>query len=80
MAVESTYRDNQPLLVKAVDKLEAMLESKSQKRQMQAIKLLLNLHDIEIPERPAPGHTTQERPSLIRLDPALQGKMKVKQS
>jgi hypothetical protein len=42
MTIESVHRKNTLLLTKAVDKLEQMLGSKSQKRQLAVIKMLLD--------------------------------------
>src|SRR5207245_8911050 len=79
-AIASVCHRNTLLLTKAVEKLEAMLQSKSQRRQLAVIKLLL-----EYGALPGVSDARQEdpqegRPSRIRLDPQLQVRMKEQQS
>jgi hypothetical protein len=79
MSIEATRRKHDRLIVQAVDKLESMLTSKSTRRQLAAIKLLLTYGKL-------PGVTDeaqdepQERQSLIRLDPELRSRLRVTQS
>jgi hypothetical protein len=77
MAVESTHRKNGPLIMKAVDKLEQMLEAKSPQRQLDAIQFLLGgpLAHQDAQKRPQ-----GEQPSLIRLRPEVRSSLKSKES
>lgn len=76
MTMASVHRTQSPLLQKAVEKLEAMLESKSPQRQMDAIAFLLN-GSVAPQEKQDTSHGA---PSLIRLEPALRSLLRVKQS
>jgi|SRR5882724_2625687 len=80
MTIESVHRKNTLLLTKAVEKLEQLLESKSQKRQLAVIKMLLEYGALPQVRHEIQDAPHEERPSLIRLDPALRSRMKVKQS
>ena len=71
MTQESVYRKGGPLLVKAVDKLEEMLASKSQKRQLAVIKLLLEHGALPQVRHEIQDAPQGERPSRIQLDPKL---------
>ncbi|SRR6266566_3412280 len=81
MTRESVYRKDGPLLVRAVDKLEEMLASKSQKRQLGVIKLLLEYGALPgIVQHDQPQGPQGKRPSRIRLDPKLQARLRVTES
>jgi hypothetical protein len=80
MSIEATRRKHDQLIVQAVQKLEAMLTSKSTRRQLEAIKLLLaygELHESSQYEQP---QGPQEGQTRIRLSPELRPHLKVTQS
>ena len=73
MALESTHRDNGALMEKAVEKLSAMLDGKSSKQRMEAIRFLLHgaLPDQKPQEKPQeessyPLRLPQEIRALLR--------------
>jgi len=81
ISIEAVHRKNTLLLTKAVEKLEQLLESKSQKRQLAVIKLLLEYGALDgVPPQEQPQPPQGERPSLIRLDPALRSRLRVTES
>ena len=71
MTIEAVHRKNTLLLTKAVEKLEQLLESKSQKRQLAVIKMLLEYGALPHVIQEKQDDPQKERPSLIRLDPKL---------
>jgi len=79
-AITSVCHKNTLLLTKAVEKLEAMLESKSQRRQLQVIRLLLEYGALDDVIHKKQDEPQGERPSLIRLDPELRSRLRVTQS
>ena len=70
MSIEATRRKHDRLIVQAVEKLETMLTSKSTRRQLEAIKVLLTYGQLpessqgEQPQGPQEGQF-----SPLRLDP-----------
>jgi hypothetical protein len=80
MTVEAVHRKHGLLFTKAVEKLEAMLESKSQKRQMQVIKFLLESGALDDVIRKKQGDQQGEQFSPLRLDPELRSRLRVTQS
>ena len=77
MALESTHRKNSPLLIKAAEQLEKLLESKSPQRQMEAIKFLLNGSITHHEKQDGPQG---EQLSPLRLDPELRSRLRVTRS
>ncbi len=71
MTIESVHRKNTLLLTKAVEKLEQLLESKSQKRQLGVIRLLLEHGALPHVIQEKQADPQGERPSRIQLDPKL---------
>lgn len=74
-ALEAVQRKNALLLLKALQKLEDMLDSKSQKKQMEVVKFLLSYGALSgVTDAP------QERQSHMRLSPEAQAWLKAHQS
>jgi hypothetical protein len=81
-AMASVGYKNTALVGKAIERLEQMLQSKSPKRQMTAIKLLL-----EYGALPGSSDESQEKPqesreqeTFIRIDPVVYNRVQAKQS
>jgi hypothetical protein len=80
MALESVSRKNALLLGKATRKLEEMLEGRSEKKQLAALRLLLEYGALDDVIHKKQDDPHGEQPSPIRLDPQLRAHMKVTQS
>jgi transposase-like protein len=80
MALESVQRKNGLLLGKAIETLETMLTSKSQRKQLAVIRLLLEYGVLDEVIHKKQGDAQGEQPSPIRLDPKLRTHLKVTQS
>ena len=76
MSIEATRRKHDRLIVQAVEKLEKMLTSKSTRRQLEAIKLLLTYGKFPAVSDEPQDDLQEERPSRIRLDPEAQAWLK----
>jgi transposase-like protein len=80
MALEAVTRKNTFLLSKAIETLERMLTSKSQRKQLAVIRLLLEYGVLDDVIQKKQDDPQGERPSPIRLDPQLRSRLRVKQS
>ena len=80
MSIEAVHRKHGLLLTKAVQKLEQMLESKSPRRQLEAVRFLLAHGALDDVIHKKQDTLQGERPSLIRLDPQLHSRLRVTQS
>jgi Sigma-70, region 4. len=78
MALESVQRKNGLLLGKAIETLERMLTSKSQRKQLAVIRLLLEYGVLDEVIHKKQGDAQGEQPSPIRLDLELRSRLRVK--
>jgi hypothetical protein len=76
LAIESTVRGNSPLMHKATEKLHAMLDGRSVKRQLMAIDFLLNG---SMPSQEQ-QQESREHETFIRIDPVVYNRLQAKQS
>jgi transposase len=80
MALESVQRKNGLLLGKAIETLERMLTSKSQRKQLAVIRLLLEYGVLDDVIHKKQDDHQGEQLSHIRLDPELRSRLRVTQS
>jgi transposase-like protein len=80
MALESVQRKNTFLLSKAIETLERMLTSKSQKKQLAVIRLLLEYGVLDEVIHKKQDEPQGEQISPLRLDPELRSRLRVTQS
>jgi ParB-like chromosome segregation protein Spo0J len=76
LAVQSTVKSNSPLMQKAAQKLDAMLDGRSVKRQLMAIDFLLNG---SMPSQEK-QQDQREHETFIRIDPVIYNRVQAKQS
>jgi ribosomal protein S13 len=76
LAIESTVRGNTRLMQKATQKLHAMLDGRSVKRQLMAIDFLLNG---AMPSQEQ-LEDQREHETCIRIDPVVYNRVQAKQS
>jgi hypothetical protein len=80
MSIEATRRKHDGLIVQAVEKLEKMLTSRSTRRQLEAIKVLLTYGRLPGVSEETQDDLQGEQLSPLRLDPELRSRLRVTQS
>jgi transposase-like protein len=79
-AIKSVCHRNTLLLGKAIQKLEEMLTSKSQRKQLAVIRLLLEYGVLDDVIHKKQNDFQREEFSPLRLDPELRSRLRVTQS